>query len=106
VPGAVRRVAAGVRGAVGACPCRWACTKVSLLPGGSSLSVSRSRSLMFFSSVSQKRFLATLSTLRSELFCETLDEPEDDVPVPVALGGVTTLLCTPMVPVTSRLMLT
>jgi hypothetical protein len=75
-------------------------TTVSLLPSGSSLSVSRSRSLMFLSSVSQKRFFALLSTLRSEEFWLALAPP------PVALGGLTTWLCTAMLPETSRDMFT
>ena len=51
------------------------CTTVSLLPSGNCLSVSRSRSFTFFSSVSQKRFRARLSTLSREEFWLVLAPP-------------------------------
>ncbi len=57
-------------------------TKVSLLPSGRSLSVSRSMSLMFFSSVSQKRLRVVLLIRSVELLSPV--EPVEAPPTPVA----------------------
>jgi hypothetical protein len=81
------------------CPRFW--TKVSLLPSGRSLSVSRSMSRMFFSSVSQKRCRELVVSVRVELFA-----PEEPPPVVPPTPPDITCVAMPNVSTTSRDMFT
>ncbi len=76
-------------------------TNVSLLPSGSSLSVSRSMSFTFLSSVSQKRLREVLVTVSVELFA--LLGPVAVVP---ATAPEITWVAMPTVSLTSRVMFT
>jgi hypothetical protein len=75
-------------------------TNVSLLPSGRSLSVSRSMSLMFLSSVSQKRLRPTFSILSVELFAPCPPPP------PPAAEPERICVATETVSVVSRAMFT
>ena len=84
------------RGTVSSC---LFCTVLSTLPFGKTLSVSRRRSLMFFSSVSQKRFLDTFVMESVELLLPL-------APLAPPIDPEITCVAMPTVSFTSRVMFT